>query len=221
METLTFKPLSQLNKDVLTKFKYLTFDQHTNYSFSEYDKKYAIEKFNRLLPYFKNFNLQIVFKVYDNHVNNIDVVILKDDYIFSIVSYKKKNSIQPHYYYQQLFDGKFNHDNTPKYIGEGKFTDKKINEWIDFSIQQINNIINQNNLNNNTYSQVQKDTEVLLNRLNPYIQYNHSNNCKIYYIGGLITIYFDRNLKAKSVNEQFKTKVYEYTNVDKLLDLLK
>lgn len=222
METLTFNRLTQLNKEVLAKFKYLTFDQHTNYSFNEYEKKCAIGIYNTLLPYFKNFNLQIVFRLYDNYINNIQVVILKDDYIFNIVSYKKKNSIQPNYYYQQLYDGKFNYNDTPKYIGDGKFTDKKINEWINYSIKQIDELINQNNLNNNTYSHVQKDTEILLNKLNPYIKYNHTNNCKIYYIGGdLITITFDRNLKAKTVIEQFKTRVYESTDVTKLLEILK
>lgn len=208
---------------MMNRFNLIPFDEHVFYKSSSYDLKQINSRYEIIKPFFKNFDLRIVFpqlRKDSDYIDRFDIVLIKDDYVFNISENKGKYSIRPYYNYFSLVDRYFEYkEPSPRFIG--KFTDKKINEWINYSIKWIDVMLEQNETDNRNYVEVQNETEKLLKRLEPFIKYDYSKDSKLYEIGEVCSIYFKRDLKATKANNQFETRVTSYVDINKFLDIIK
>jgi len=218
-----YAELTQTDRVTLDFLGLKTLDQaNENSSFKEYSKKYAMEELEFLQTNFKNYVSIIVYckatELEYNLLDNIQACLIVDGYILTVYNSKNKVNLSPHYKYFMLT--KNNNFNEPEPNKIGVFSDKKINDWINYCKAKIDYLIKQNAEDINHTAKIEKETVLFLKKLNKYLTHDHGNS-KHYKIGGLIDVYFKKNNTVSEAKYQFNVSMSNNSNVLELLSILK
>ena len=218
-----YAELTQTERITLDFLGLKTLDQsNENSSFNEYHKKTALEELEYLQANFKDYVSTIVYckatELEYNLLDNIQACLIVDGFILTVYNQKNKVHLSPHYKYFRLTkNDKFNQ---PKPNEIGVFTDKKINNWVNYCKNKIDYLIKQNAEDINHSAKIEKETVLFLKKLDKYLTHDHGN-LKYYKIGGLIDVCFKKNNAVNEAKYQFNVSMRDSSNVLELLSILK
>jgi hypothetical protein len=216
METLVMRvQAEQLElRELLAKHSFELLELHDldNCGVNEYSVRNFLSYVDSLSNAFGNYTTVI-----GKHKNGgLYYLLVSDNNIFMLVNSKGKFSIRPLWEYYN--SKKLCTIKQPNLIG--KFTDKKINDWLEYSKEVINHHNKSKIEETNHAEKIKADTEIILNRLKRFIKYDHSENNKIYYFGEMFAVNFKRDNTVSEAKYQFKIDMYYNSNINEFLDLL-